>query len=113
MADQLERSRLRRIALEQACALQVREVGMDGRRRSKADRLADLADGRRVAVAIRVLDEKLPDLLLPGRQHAASEGGFPYTCSLSRVRLLPDGVKKSGVASALPEQQRATPTHRP
>jgi len=32
--------------------------------------LADLADGRRIAVPVDVLDEVVPDLLLTGREHA-------------------------------------------
>ena len=42
-ADELDRARLRRVASEQAGALEVREVGVHGRRRGEPDGLADLA----------------------------------------------------------------------
>ena len=66
-ADQLERARLRRVAAQQPGPLEVREMRVDGRRRREPDRFADLADGRRVAVAVDVVDEEAPDLLLTGR----------------------------------------------
>ena len=68
-ADQLERARLRRVAPQQPGPLEVREVRVHGRRRGEADLLADLAHGRRVAVAVDVLDEVVPDLLLAGGEH--------------------------------------------
>ena len=68
-ADQLERARLGRVAAEQAGALEVRQVRVDGRGRGEADPLADLAHRRRVAVAVDVLDEVVPDLLLAGGEH--------------------------------------------
>jgi hypothetical protein len=71
-ADQLEGARLRRVAPQQPGPLEVREVRVDRRRGREADLLADLADGRRVAVAVDVLDEEVPDLLLAGREHRAS-----------------------------------------
>src|SRR5581483_9154700 len=70
--DQLEGARLRRVAPEEPRTLEVRQVRVHGRRRGQADLLADLADGRRVAVPVDVLDEVVPDLLLTGREHAAS-----------------------------------------
>ena len=70
--DQLECARLRRVAAQQACALEVREVRVHRRGRGEPDVLADLAHGRRVAVAVDVLDEEVPDLLLPGREHERS-----------------------------------------
>src|SRR5262249_50569737 len=66
--DELERSRLRRVAAQQACALEVREVRVDGGRRRQADGLTDLAHGRRIAVPVDVLDEEAPDLSLPSGQ---------------------------------------------
>ena len=69
VAEELERARLRRVAAEQSGALEVREVRVHGRRRGEPDRLADLAHGRRVAVPVDVLDEEVPDLLLPCGQH--------------------------------------------
>jgi hypothetical protein len=67
-ARQLEGAGLRRVALEQPGPFEIREMGMDGLRRREADRLADLANGRRVAVAIDVLRQEAPDLLLPAGQ---------------------------------------------
>ena len=71
-ADQLERARLRRVAPQQARALEVREVRMHGRGRGEPDLLADLAHRRRIAVPVDVLDEEVPDLLLPLGEHRAS-----------------------------------------
>jgi len=71
MAGELDRARLRRVAPDQADALEVREVGVHGGRRGKPDLLADLAHGRRIAVPVDVGDEELPDLLLTG-----GEGGL-------------------------------------
>ena len=68
-ADQLERARLGRVALEQPGALEVREMGVHGRRRGEPDLLADLAHRRRVAVGVDVLDEVVPDLLLAVGEH--------------------------------------------
>ncbi len=65
VADEVERARLRRVAPEQAGPLEVRQVRVDGGRRSQPDRLADLAHGRGIAVPVDVVDEELPDLLLP------------------------------------------------
>src|SRR5712691_1703250 len=72
--QQLERAWLGRIAAKVARAFQIREVRMDGRRRGEADLLPDLAHGRRVAVPVDVLDEKVPDLLLSAGQHASLLG---------------------------------------
>src|SRR5581483_10631528 len=65
-AEQLQRTRLRRVALQQARALEVREVRVHRRGRGEPYLLADLAHGRRVAVPVDVLDEVVPDLLLAG-----------------------------------------------
>ena len=46
-------------------------MGVHGGGRREPDRLADLAHRRRVAVAVHVFDEELPDLLLPWGEHAA------------------------------------------
>ena len=71
-ADQLERAWLRRVAMQQAGPLEIRQVRMHRRRRREADVLADLAHGRRVAVLVDVLDEVVPDLLLAGGEHRAA-----------------------------------------
>src|SRR5581483_4817715 len=73
-AEQLEGARLRRVAAKETGALEVREVGVHGRRRGEADALSDLAHGRRVAVRVDVLDEVVPDLLLAGGQHGRLQG---------------------------------------
>ena len=95
---ELDRAGLRRVALDQPDALEVREMGVYGRGRREADLLADLAHGRRVAVVVDVRDEELPDLLLTrgerglGR-HGSPPGGVPTNvCSSRRVGILPDGV---------------------
>src|SRR5439155_24573839 len=48
--------------------LQVRQVRVHGRRRSEADGLPDVANGRRVAVPARVLLDEVEDLLLALRE---------------------------------------------
>ncbi len=63
-AYELECARLRRVATEKSRAFQVREVRVHGGRGSQPDRIADLTHGRRVAMAVHVLGEELPDLLL-------------------------------------------------
>src|SRR4029077_6137558 len=73
-ADQLERARLRRIALQQTGPLEVREMRVNGRRGGEPDLLADLAHSRGIAVQVDVLDEVVPDLLLTGREHWGSLG---------------------------------------
>ena len=42
-----------------------------GRRRGQADRLADLADGRWVAVVVGVADDEVVDLALALGEHVA------------------------------------------
>ena len=74
LAAQLDRARLRRVALDQTRALEVREVRVDGRRGREADRLADLADGGWVPVRVRVLRQEVENLALPFREHWASFG---------------------------------------
>ena len=88
-ADELDRAWLRRIALEQAGALEVCEVCMDGRRRGEPDGLADLPNGRRITVRVHVLGEELPDLLLSRRQHRSLQGrGWTNVCSSEEGRSL-------------------------
>src|SRR4029453_14623260 len=63
--------------------------GGEGGRRGQSDRLADLAHGRGIAVPVDVVDEELPDLLLPCGQlrcggHCAS-GESCRTCVRSRA----------------------------
>src|SRR3954471_8885768 len=65
---QLERARLRRVALEEAGPLEIRQVRMHRGGRGEADGLPDLADGRRIAVEVDVLDEESPDFLLAAGQ---------------------------------------------
>src|SRR6185436_7624248 len=65
LAAQLDRARLRRVALDEARALEVREVSVNGRGGREANRLADLADGRRVPVRVRVLRQEVENLALP------------------------------------------------
>jgi hypothetical protein len=69
-SEELERSRLGRVAAEQAHSLEVREVRVHGGRRGQADLFANLPDRRRIPVGVDVLDEKVPDLLLSTGQHA-------------------------------------------
>ncbi len=64
MAAELDRAWLRRVAADEPDTLEVREVGVHGRRRGEPDLLADLAHRGRVAVVVDVRDEELPDLLL-------------------------------------------------
>src|SRR5581483_284104 len=70
--DELERARLRRVAPQEPCPLEVRQVRVDRRRRREPDRLTDLANGRRIPVAVDVLDQEVPDLPLPRGEHASS-----------------------------------------
>ena len=64
-------------------ALEVRKVRVHRRRRREPDVLADLAHRRRVAVPVDVLDEEVPDLLLPGGEQGASEKSLTNVCSPS------------------------------
>ena len=92
-ADQLERARLRRVAAQQPGPLEVREMGVHRRRRGQADLLADLAHGRRVAVAVDVLDEVVPDLLLAVGEHGVSPpGSLIERVFDSKVETPADGV---------------------
>ena len=73
--EQLDRARLRRIAPQQPGLLEVREVRVHRRRRGQADRLADVAHRRRIAVLRRVPLDEVEDLLLALRQvHRAPRG---------------------------------------
>src|SRR5262245_59024975 len=74
LAVELDRARLRRIALEETCALEVREVRMHRRGRREADRLTDLTNRRRVAVRVHVLRQEVENLALPLGEHWASFG---------------------------------------
>src|ERR671930_29561 len=49
---------------------------MPRRGRGKPARLANLPHGRRVAVLVDVVDEEVPDLLLPSGEHLASRVGW-------------------------------------
>jgi hypothetical protein len=69
---ELQRTRLGRVALDQAGALEVREVRVHRGRRGEPDRLSDLAHRRRVAVLVDVVGQELPDLLLASGQHRVS-----------------------------------------
>src|SRR4029077_4818908 len=93
--DKLERPRLRRVAAQQARALEVREGRVDRGRRREADRFADLAHGRRIAVPVDVLDEEAPDLSLPAGQLGCrlhltlrGSGKVANTCSTAGYGLL-------------------------
>ena len=74
--DQLEGAWLCRIAAQQARPFEVRKVRVHRRGRRKPDLLPDLAHGRRIAVPVDVLDEKVPDLLLTGGEHLAPPRSF-------------------------------------
>src|SRR5205814_4813840 len=94
-ADELERPRLRRVSAQQACALEVREVRVDGGGRGKANGLADLPHRGRIAVPVDVLDEEAPDLALPAGQLGCrlhltlrGSGKVANTCSPAGYGLL-------------------------
>ena len=74
---ELDRTRLRGVAADQADTLEVREVRVDGRGRGEPHLLADLAHGRRVAVVVDVGDEELPDLLLARGERGVGRQGSP------------------------------------
>ena len=94
----LERAGMLRRDPTKPRALEVREVGVHGRGRGEPDLLADLAHGRWIAVPVDVLDEVVPDLLLPLCEHLAP----PVTnmCSVT-VAWLSDGVKPADGYNAL------------
>src|SRR5207302_2048893 len=72
-AGELEGAGLRRVAPEEPGPLEVCEMRVHRRWRGEPDRLADLAHGGWVAVALDVADEELPDLLLArGQRHLVS-----------------------------------------
>src|SRR5262245_19354490 len=78
-ADELDSAWLCGITLEQTGTLEVREMRVHRGGRSEADRVADLTDGRWIAVLVDVRGEELPDLLLSCRQHRVSSvGGRTY-----------------------------------
>ncbi len=86
--EQLDGAWLGRVAAQEADLLQVRQVGVHRRRRGEADRLADVAHCRRVALARRVALDEVEDLLLALRQvlgkiHSvvASSGQWNRGCS--------------------------------
>ncbi len=62
--EKLDRARLGRVAPQEPDLLEVREVGVDGRRGGEAHGLADLAHRGRVAGLRRVLADVVEDLLL-------------------------------------------------
>ena len=95
-ADELDRARLGRIALQQARTLEVREVCVHGRRGGETNCVADLSNGRRIAVRVHVLGEELPDLLLSRRQHRALQSRGTNVCSSGRVEILPDVCQAVG-----------------
>ncbi len=72
VADQVERAWLRRVAAQEAGALEIREMCVDRGGGGEPDGLADLTHGRGIAVPVDVVDEELPDLLLPCGEHRAS-----------------------------------------
>ena len=73
--EQLDGPRLGRVAPEQADLLQVRQMGVYRRGGGQADRLADVAHRRRVAVARRVALDEVEDLLLAlGQVHEGLPG---------------------------------------
>jgi hypothetical protein len=84
---QLDRPGLGRITPQQPDALQVGQVGMDGRRGGQADCLADVAHGRRVPVLRRVALDELEDLLLSlGQVHAVNSfSGSARSASVEHV----------------------------
>jgi hypothetical protein len=97
--EQLDRPRLRRVAPQQAHLLQVGQMGVHGRGRGQADRLADVAHRGRVAVAGGVLLDEVEDLLLALRQvladvHAAfgSSGSIEHV--FGKVAPPSDGYKR-------------------
>ena len=75
---ELDRPRLRRIALEHAGSLELREVCVDRRGRPQADGLADLSDGGRIAVLVDVLVQVLEDRALLGRTASCREHVFDH-----------------------------------
>src|SRR5205823_4973308 len=89
---------------------EVGEVRVHRRRRREPDGLADLADRRRIAVTVDVLDEEPPDLLLPCREHLASRESVSNVCSLPRVEILSDGVKSPVTSDGRGKQCQTSPT---
>ena len=79
-----------------------------GRGRGEPHLLADLAHRRRVAVPVDVLDEVVPDLLLPVGEHRPSALVVERVFA-RRVRIPADGVKAPLVgASSGPNSSRTT-----
>src|SRR5204862_506673 len=60
--EQLDRARLGGVAAQEAGLLQIRQMGVNGRGGVQADGLADLTNGRRVAVFAGVLADEIEDL---------------------------------------------------
>ena len=91
-SGELERTRLRRVALQVARPLEVRQVRVHRRRRRQAHLLADLPHRRRVAVPVDVVDQEVLDLLLPSGQHRASSWMVERVFAI-RVETPADDVK--------------------
>ena len=111
-SDELDRARLRRVAPQQAGALEVREMRVHGRRGGEPDGVADLPNGRWIAVRVHVLGEELPDLLLSCRQHRALQCRGTNVCSSQEGRSLPGRRQASGDARRTPPARARTGSRR-
>jgi hypothetical protein len=85
LVGDLERARLRGVAVDVALVLQGAEVGVDRGRRREADGLADLADARRVAAPADLGVDELENLTLAFGE-TRTFGGHVRKVTRSRVR---------------------------
>ena len=88
---QAQGARARGAALEVAVPLERLEVVVDGRRRGEADRLRDLAHGRRVAARAQRGGDVIDDPLLAGgvvlgHRRLLSTATLPNVCSIVKAR---------------------------
>ena len=82
---------------------------MDGRGGREPDLGADLAHRRRVAVAVDVLDEVVPDLLLPFGEHRRLRASTDERVFVISVEPPADGVKRFWLAARTIERVRPRP----
>ena len=82
--EQFQRTRLGRVAPQDAELLEVRKVGVHRGGRGEPHRLADIANGRRVAVLLRIAADEVEDLLLAlGQVHWVPRSkGWANMCSI-------------------------------
>ena len=76
---------LARVTSDEAPVLKGRQVGVHRRRGGETDRIADLADGRRIATVTDLDVDELEDLLLAWGKSRGAHVGVPSLCTVGFV----------------------------